>query len=112
MNFEKVKFEIFIPCEYLPVLREGLHDAGAGRIGNYDHCLSVSEVSGFWRPLEGSIPFEGTTGQLSSGQECKVEVVCGRENVQSVIDAIKSVHPYEEPVFYIIPLLNSLYAQD
>lgn len=109
MVFEQVKFEIFIPCDYLPALRDVLHDAGAGRIGNYDHCLSVSEVSGYWRPLGGARPFDGTIGQVSSGQECKVEVICSRMSVESVIDAIKSVHPYEEPVFNIIPLLNSFY---
>lgn len=109
MFFEKVKFEIFIPFEYLSALRGALHDVGVGRIGNYDHCLSVSEVSGYWRPLEGSSPFDGIIGQVSSGYECKVEVVCGQEHVQSVVDAIKMVHPYEEPVFFIIPLLNSLY---
>lgn len=110
MVFDKIKFEIFIPCDYLPALRDVLHDAGAGRIGDYDHCLSISEVSGYWRPLDGANPFDGIIGEVSSGHECKVEVICGSENVESVIEAIKSVHPYEEPVFNIVPLLNSLYS--
>lgn len=109
MVFEKVKFEIFIPCENVSALSRVLHDADAGKIGNYDHCLSVSEVTGYWRPLKDSNPYEGIIGQVSTGHECKVEVICGNEKIHGVIEAIKSVHPYEEPVFNIIPLLNSLY---
>ncbi len=109
MVFDKVKFEIFIPCDYLTALRDTLHDVGAGKIGNYDHCLSVSEVTGFWRPLDGSEPFDGTIGEVISGHECKVEVICSSKIVENVIEAIKLIHPYEEPVFNIIPLLNSLY---
>jgi len=103
-----VKIEIFIPEAYVPALRDVLSEASAGRIGDYDHCVSVSDVRGYWRPLEGATPFLGEVGKISEGRECKVEVNCKLEFVKAVLEAIRRVHPYEEPVINILPLLNSL----
>ncbi len=106
MEFNRVKLEIFIPDDYVPALREALAAAGAGIIGNYDHCCSVSPVRGYWRPLEGADPYDGTVGQVSEGRESKVEVNCPRDSVPQVIQAIRAVHPYEEPLINILPLLD------
>jgi hypothetical protein len=95
-EFSQVKIEIFIPEEFVSVLREEISKAGAGIIGHYDHCTSVTEVRGYWRPLQGANPFGGKIGEIIEGRECKVEVNCPRETVSKVIKAIRSVHPYEE----------------
>lgn len=105
------KIEIFIPPEFLDDLREALAKADIGHIGNYDHCLSVMEVNGYWRPLAGANPFDGSVGQVSSEMECKVEVSTTRELVAAALDAIRSVHPYEEPVINIIPLANAQFMR-
>ena len=73
-QFEMVKLEIFIPEEYIEPLREALHAAGAGRVGNYDHCMSATQVLGYWRPLEGAEPYQGKIGEIEEGKECKVEI--------------------------------------
>lgn len=106
MEFSRVKLEIFIPDTHVEGLRAALADARAGVIGNYDHCCSVMPVKGYWRPLAGANPYDGTVGEVSEGHECKVEVNCPREILAEVIKAIRSVHPYEEPLINVIPLLD------
>ncbi len=110
-DFTEVKIEVFIPAEFLDALREALAGAGAGQIGRYDHCCTVMEVRGYWRPLEGANPFQGAVGQVEQGTECKVEVNCKRERVEAVLKAIRGVHPYEQPVVNILPLLNHCFAE-
>lgn len=106
-DFQSVKIEIFIPPEYIDSLRNALAAVGAGKIGNYDHCCSITEVRGYWRPLKGAQPFLGEVDQVEEGVECKVEVNCSRELVKDAIVIIKHVHPYEQPVINIIPLINN-----
>jgi hypothetical protein len=108
-NFQQVKLEIFIPAEFVDALREALAAAGAGRIGDYDHCASVTAVRGYWRPLAGANPFDGTVGEISTGEECKVEVNCPRSRVGAALAAIRRVHPYEEPLINVVPLVNHLF---
>jgi len=108
MEFTRVKLEIFIPETHVDGLREALAKAGAGVIGNYDHCCSIMPVKGYWRPLAGADPYNGTVGEISEGHEYKVEVNCPREILPQVIKSIRAVHPYEEPLINIIPLVDEL----
>lgn len=108
-NFTDVKLEIFVPQEYAPQIRDVLAGIGVGRIGNYDHCVAISQVQGYFRPLEGANPFEGEVGKISEGIEYKIEVNCRRELVNDAVRAIKRVHPYEEPLINIFPLVNHLF---
>lgn len=108
MNFEFCKLEIFIPKTHFEQLQKALQDADAGHVGDYDSCLSFSEVQGFWRPLLGSNPYDGEIGKLCYGTEYKVEVLCKAVNVKKTIAEIKKVHPYEEPVINVIPLYTGL----
>lgn len=91
-------------------LQKALQEADAGHIGNYDSCLSYSHVMGMWRPLEGTDPFIGETGEISEEPELKVEVTIKAEQLQRTMTGIKKVHPYEEPVINVIPLAAT--AQD
>lgn len=105
MECNMCKLEIFLPQEYVIEVMEALSEIGVGKIGNYDHCFSFTEVKGFWRPLVGSNPFEGEVGNLSSGKEVKLETRCERELLAIALQTIKSIHPYEEPVINVFPLL-------
>lgn len=106
-EFSYCKLEIFIPETHLEPLREALCQADAGHIGKYDCCLSYSRVTGCWRPLEGSLPYLGREGELSVEEELKVEVACRTEQVDAVVEAVRKVHPYEEPVIHVIPLYRT-----
>ena len=100
------KLEIFIPESHLAVLQETLRACDAGHIGNYDSCMSYSRVVSTWRPLEGTHPYSGTVGAVSEEEEIKAEVTVKVEDVDRVIQAVKAIHPYEEPVINAIPLLR------
>ncbi len=107
MEYQYCKLEVFIPETHLPALQKALQAADAGHIGNYDCCLSYSRVNSCWRPLEGAMPYLGTQGEISSEPELKVEAVCRTEQVEKTIEAIKEIHPYEEPVIHVIPLYRT-----
>lgn len=36
-----------------------------------------------------------------------MEALCPIEKVRETIEAIKKIHPYEEPLINVIPLLNN-----
>ena len=76
----------------------------AGHIGAYDRCLSWSHVHSCWRPSEGTHPFLGISGELCQSQELKIETCCLGERLSETLDAIRKVHPYEEPVINVFPL--------
>jgi hypothetical protein len=103
------KLEIFIPAENVDELLETLAAGHAGEIGNYDHCTSITQVQGTWRPLEGALPAVGEVGKLFMGSECKVEVNCREQYLNEVIEAVRAMHPYEEPLINVIPLANARY---
>lgn len=103
-EFQFCKLEIFVPESHLEPIREALRSVDAGHIGAYDACLSYSSVTGCWRPLEGTNPYLGTTNELCTAPELKVEVTCRIERVGETVRAVKAVHPYEEPVINVIPL--------
>ena len=108
-SFTDVKLEIFVPQEYALKIRDELAKIGVGVIGNYDHCVAVTPVQGYYRPLPGSDPFDGETGKISEVREFKIEVNCRRELVNGAIKVIRSAHPYEEPLINILPLANHLF---
>lgn len=104
------KIEIFIPAENVDELLETLAACRAGEIGNYDHCTSITQVQGTWRPLEGAKPAVGEVGKLFTGSECKVEVNCREQYLLEAIQAVRGMHPYEEPVINVLPLANARYG--
>ena len=106
-DFPYCKLEIFIPETHLPQLQEALRQADAGHIGRYDCCLSYIPVTGCFRPLEGTSPYIGSQGEICRTPEIKVEVTCPTERVDSVIAAVRRIHPYEEPVINAIPLYRT-----
>jgi hypothetical protein len=108
-DFTHVKLEILVPHEHALQLRDELAKIGVGVIGNYDHCVALTAVRGFFRPLPGSNPFEGKEGVISEVAEYKLEVRCRRELVEEALKVIRSVHPYEEPLINVIPLANHLF---
>ncbi|MBQ6820760.1 MAG: cytochrome C biogenesis protein [Clostridium sp.] len=106
MNYTKVKFEIFIPISHIDILREAINKTGALTIGNYDNCISTTEVNGYFRPLKDSNPYLGKENTLSIEKEFKMEFRCNKDLALEVINVIKAIHPYEEPVYNILPIIN------
>lgn len=106
MNYTKVKFEIYLPPTHLDKFMEAINRTGALTIGNYDYCFSTTEVTGYFKPLKGSKPYLGKENNLSIEKEIKMEFQCHKDLALEVINVIKNIHPYEEPVYNIIPIIN------
>lgn len=104
MDYRYFKLEIFIPVTHFHSLQHTLQQVDAGHIGKYDSCLSYSPVTGTFRPLEGADPYIGSCGEIEEVQEYKVEVTVKKENLEKTLEAVKKVHPYEEPMINVIAL--------
>ena len=102
----KVKLEIFIPESHLAELQRALQQSGAGSVGNYDSCMAYSRVTGTWRALDGANPYIGGINSIESAPELKVETFCDEERLSAALDAVKEIHPYDEPVIFVIPLME------
>lgn len=107
MDFSLFKLEIFVPEEAFAPVCDALWSVDAGHIGNYDRCLSWSEVNSCWRPLEGTNPYLGRPGELCRARERKIEVTVRGERLAETLAAVRAAHPYEEPVINVLPLLGA-----
>ncbi len=103
------KIEIYAPEESVDDLLEALAATHAGEIGKYDHCATFYPVQGTWRALESAQPYLGNPGEMFSGGEIKIEILCREEYLLEAIGAVRDVHPYETPVINVIPLANTRY---
>ncbi|AMX02970.1 Nif3-like dinuclear metal center hexameric protein [Microbulbifer thermotolerans] len=93
------KLCVYIPESHLEVVKQALFAAGAGRIGDYDHCCWQVKGCGQFRPLDGSQPYIGQTGEVEQVTEYRVEMVCADDLVDAALAALRQAHPYEEPAF-------------
>lgn len=102
-----LKFVTFVPDAYAEVVRTALFNAGAGSIGDYDSCSFNQIGEGTYRANEGTHPFRGEIGQLHYEKEARIETIIPSYRKVAVTRALRSVHPYEEPVFDFYPLNNT-----
>lgn len=95
------KVVTFVPLKYVDKLTFDMSSAGAGRIGNYTVCSFRMKGVGTFLPGSSAKPFSGKKGKLAFEEEVRLEMECGNESLESVIDALLKSHPYEEPAYEI-----------
>jgi hypothetical protein len=95
------KLAFFVPASHVEVVKAAVFAAGGGRIGDYDHCAWQTLGQGQFRPLDGSQPYLGQTGQVEVVEEWKVELVVADELIAQVVAALKASHPYETPAYEV-----------
>jgi dinuclear metal center YbgI/SA1388 family protein len=100
------KLVTFAPHENAEEIRAAVTAAGAGRLGDYDSCTFTSEGEGRFRPLDGATPAIGRVGEVEVVAESRVEAVFPRGRRRAVIEALRAVHPYEEPAFDVLELAD------
>jgi len=83
-----------------------LFEAGAGTIGDYEHCTFTSIGTGQFRPKENADPFIGKTGETRQVKETRIEVIFENYKWSEIKKALDSSHPYEEVAFFITLLGN------
>ena len=106
IDIKKVKIVVTVPCDNVEEIRDVICDAGAGVIGEYSYCSTVSNCIGTFKPSISANPYIGERNKLQVVEEEKLEVVCDINIAKKVIDKLREVHPYEEPAIDIIPLIN------
>ncbi len=105
MKPKNVKIVTFVPESHADAVRKAIGEAGGGILGNYDNCTFSTKGVGRFRPLEGANPAIGEVGRIESVNEERIEVTVQKDKLNAIIEAIKSVHPYEEIPIDVYELL-------
>lgn len=100
------KLTFYVPLAQADAVRAAVADAGAGQIGDYDRCSFSTSGEGRFRPLDGANPALGTVGEAEVVEEVRVEAVLPRSRRTAVVAALRSAHPYEEPAYDVIELVD------
>lgn len=95
------KLAFFVPASHVEVVKAAVFAAGGGRIGDYDHCAWQTLGQGQFRPLDGSQPYLGQTGQVEVVEEWKVELVVADALIAQAVAALRQSHPYETPAYEV-----------
>ena len=95
------KLAFFVPASHVEVVKAAVFAAGGGRIGDYDHCAWQTLGQGQFRPLDGSQPYLGQTGQVEVVEEWKAELVVADDLIAQAVAALKQSHPYETPAYEV-----------
>ena len=106
LSGQLTKLVVYVPESHAEVVRSALFEAGAGHIGNYDQCSFGQKGEGTFRAGTNANPYCGKVGEMHREHEIRLEVILPIYAQHSVLDALKRVHPYEEPAFDWIPLSN------
>ena len=102
------KLVVFVPREALDTVREALFAAGAGRIGDYEHCSWYTEGTGTFLGGESTSPSVGQPGREERVAELRLETVYPSEREVEVVNALREAHPYEEPAFDLYVLADTV----
>jgi len=102
---EKVfKFAVYVPVKHADKVSRAIFKAGAGKIGKYTETSFNISGKGTFKPTEGTNPFIGKIGEREEVEEIKIETVVAERDLDSVVQAMKDNHPYEEPAFDVYEL--------
>jgi len=101
-----LKLITYIPESHLENVREALFEAGAGVVGNYDHCGFISSGTGSFRGGENSNPYAGKKGKIHFEKEIRFETILFSHLKDKVIRKLLDAHPYEEVAYDIYALEN------
>jgi hypothetical protein len=101
-----LKLIYHVPDENLEDTKNAIFAAGAGGIGEYTHCAWQVLGIGQFKPQAGAEPHIGEVGKLERVEEWRVEILVPDEKAVEVARALKASHPYEEPAFEFIQILE------
>jgi dinuclear metal center YbgI/SA1388 family protein len=104
---ELYKLIVYCPEGYEDRIKKAVDGAGGATIGKYDHCYFSLPGKGNFRPGKETDPFIGKKGRIETVSEIRIETVVPEWIKDRAVAAIRSVHPYEEPVIDLYPLDNN-----
>ena len=100
------KLIYYVPESHLESTKLAIFAAGAGGIGNYEHCAWQVLGTGQFKPVKGAQPFIGELDTLEQLPEWRVETIVPENQAREVAQALKASHPYEEPAFEFIQIIE------
>jgi dinuclear metal center YbgI/SA1388 family protein len=100
------KIVTFVPAAHADAVAAAMAASGAGRIGDYDHCSFRVEGTGTFLGNERSNPTVGRAGRIERAGEIRLEMIVPAWNVEAVVRAMRTAHPYEEVAYDVYPLEN------
>jgi structural toxin protein (hemagglutinin/hemolysin) RtxA len=95
----RVKLSFYVPIDSVEAVKTAVFNAGAGRMGHYQHCAWQTLGEGQFMPLVGAQPNRGVAGELTHVPEYKVEVLCQARLAAQIEAALVLAHPYEVPAY-------------
>lgn len=98
------KVAVFVPAAHVEDAAAAMSAAGAGQIGDYAQCSFRIPGTGTFCGGSTTRPAVGQAGQCETVEEIRLEMVVPKDKVAGVIQALRAVHPYEEPAYDIYPL--------
>lgn len=98
------KIVVYTPKSHAEAIRVCLLEAGAGTAGRYEGCSFTFVGEGRFRPRIGANPYVGTIDQWHTEEEVAIATMCSKAQLPDLLNSLREVHPYEEPVIDIVPL--------
>lgn len=100
------KLIYYVPESHLETTKLAVFQAGAGGIGNYEHCAWQVLGTGQFKPVKGANPFIGELDILEKIPEWRVETIVSEDKAREVAIALKASHPFEEPAFEFVQMVE------
>lgn len=100
------KLIYYVPESHLESTKLAIFEAGAGGIGNYEHCAWQVLGIGQFKPVKGANPFIGVLDTLEKIPEWRVETIVPEDKASVVAKALKASHPYEEPALEFVQIVE------
>lgn len=92
-----------LPKEFIEPMMDAIDSAMSPVYPGYRRAFSFWKMESTWTSLEGSNPYNGEPGKATYAEEWRLHFIVRKEDLPSVVSAIKRVHPYEEPGVDIVP---------
>lgn len=103
---KRYKLVVYVPASHAETMRRALASAGAGIAGEYTHCTFSSVGTGRFLPGAASHPFLGEAGREEAAEEVRIETFLEEDCLCAVREAVRTAHPYEEPVWDLYELVD------
>ncbi len=101
------KLTTYVPKKDVDKVKAALFEAGAGSIGNYDHCSFINEGTGSFRAGVSANPSIGEIGEIHFEDETQIHITYQKSQEQKVLNALFKNHPYEEVAYEVYSLENT-----
>lgn len=108
IEIKRCKLIVTVPLSHSDIVRKAVGDTlKAGKFEKYSHCSFSNVGTGRFLPLENAKAFIGEIGKFEEVQEERIEFGNVKiEDVKEVVKAMLDVHPYEQVVYDVYPLLD------